>query len=206
MPVIVKDTSGRRLRLVLRNVRLVPGFKYTLLSVRQLWNEQRISSQFDDTNSLVINTVDGVVRIPFAPSAGLPLVHLVSDTTNSTGGDPATGCRALSAEAPASEVMGSTRSQTPAASSRYLGFHRVGASSHIARLPAAQAAELIHRRCLLGVDKLRAAPHTTADAPRVLASATAVPPSAAVAAARIRRAPSLLHPLRSIARAGRASR
>ena len=102
MPVIVKDTSGRRLCLVLRNVRLVPGFKYTLLSVRQLWNEQRISSQFDDTNSLVINTVDGVVRIPFAPSAGLPLVHLVSDTTNSTGGDPATGCRALSAEAPAS--------------------------------------------------------------------------------------------------------
>ena len=111
--------------------------------------------------------------------------------------------RALSAEAPASEEMGSTRSH---ASTRYLGYHRVGASSHIARLPAAQAAELIHRRCLLGVDKLRAAPHTTADAPRVLASATAVPPSAAVAAARIRRAPSLLHPLRSIARAGRASR
>ena len=83
--------------------------------------------------------------------------------------------------------MGSTRSQTPAASSRYLGFHRVGASSHIARLPAAQAAELLYRRCLLGVDKLRAAPHTTAE-PRVLASATAVPPSAAVAAARIRRA------------------
>ena len=77
------------------------------------------------------------------------------------------------------------------ASSRALGFHGVGATSHVARLPAAQAAELLHRRSHLGVDKIRHAAHTTADAPKILASASATARTSSCsscAAARIRRA------------------
>ena len=183
MPVVAMDTHGNRRRLILRNVRLVPDFKYTLLSVRQLWREQRIDARFGDTNALVVSTAAGEVSIPFSSSEGLPLVDLVSDasaTVAAAAPKTSSARKALSAAADGRE---------PAASSRPLGFHRVGATAHVARLPAAQAAELVHRRCLLGVGKIRAAPYTTADAPRVLASASAVPPSAAVAAARIRRAP-----------------
>ena len=50
----------------------------------------------------------------------------------------------------------------------------------------AQAGELMHRRSHLSVGKLRATAHTTADAPRVLASATACS-CTSCAAARIRR-------------------
>jgi hypothetical protein len=41
-------------------------------------------------------------------------------------------------------------------------------------VPAAQAAKLIHRRSHAGSAKIRALPHTTVDAPKVLASAPAV--------------------------------
>jgi len=77
------------------------------------------------------------------------------------------------------------------ATNRALGFHRVGATSHVARLPAAQAAELLHRRAHIGVDKIRHAAHTTADAPKNLASASATTRTSSCtscAAARIRRA------------------
>ena len=183
MPVLAMDSQHQRRRLVFRNVRLVPDFQYTLLSVRQLWHEQRIDARFADVNALVVKSPGGDVHIPFTVSSSLPVINLLSDATNEAGGDTASA-RALSAAG-----NGTVTERPPTASSRPLGFHRVGATAHIARLPAAQAAELLHRRSLLGVDKLRATPHTTSDAPRVLASASAVPPSAAIAAARIRRTP-----------------
>ena len=37
MPVVVKTKGGKLYRLLIRNVRCVPSFKYTLLSVIQLW-------------------------------------------------------------------------------------------------------------------------------------------------------------------------
>ena len=45
----------------------------------------------------------------------------------------------------------------------------------------------MHRRAHLGVDKLRALPNTTADAPKVLASAPAAPPCTSCAMAQIKR-------------------
>ena len=180
MPVITRDKQNRPLRIVFRNVRYVPDFKYTLLSVRQLWNEQRIDARFRDINALVVMTPSGELHLPYSSAGNLPTLELVSDTTGISGGS-STRSAALAA---------ATDARPASASSRALGFHRVGSTSHVARLPAAQAAELVYRRGLIGVDKLRATPHTTADAPRVLASASAVPPpSAAVVSARIRRAP-----------------
>ena len=68
-----------------------------------------------------------------------------------------------------------------------LGWHYVGGTSHVAKLSKAQAAELLHRRSHLSVAKLRATAHTTADAPKVMASVSAVPSTASDAAARIKR-------------------
>ena len=156
--------------------------------MRQLWREQRIDARFADVNALVVCTPEGDVRIPFSPSSALPVVDLQSKATDSAGG-AAAATHALSADSSAVASDARPPDASSVASSRPLGFHRVGATAHISRLPAAQAAELLHRRSLLGVDKLRASPHTTVDAPRVLASASAVPPSVASATARIRKAP-----------------
>ena len=169
MPVAVRDSDGTARLWLVRNVRCVPAFHYTLLSVTQLWEEQRIDSAFGNTRSLLFE-VSGKrdpVRIPFSADLRLPSVSLVSMAGNhrtasrqlaptSAGAPPLTA-------APASIVF----------SSKALGWHRVGTTAHIARLPAAQAAEVLHRRSHLGIDKLRATAHTTADAPKNLASASA---------------------------------
>ena len=72
-------------------------------------------------------------------------------------------------------------------SSQPLGFHAVGSTLHVARLPAVQAAELMHRRSRMGVGKLRALAFTTTDAPKKLASAPVVPMDTADAQTRIKR-------------------
>ena len=73
-------------------------------------------------------------------------------------------------------------------SSSWLGFHKVGTASHVGKLPAAQAAELMERRGHGSLNKIKALPHTTSDAPKVLASAPGLPPCVSCAEARITRA------------------
>jgi hypothetical protein len=55
-------------------------------------------------------------------------------------------------------ISASRRRSSPTApqvgNSCCVGFHNVKSISHIARLPAAQASELIHRRCHMGVNKI----------------------------------------------------
>ena len=218
MPVIARDDSGRSFRFLFRNVRCVPDFKYTLLSVNQLWHEQRIDSLFADTQSLVLPASAGGRRVPYAKGTKLPTITFVSDA-----GAVAAAARSAAAKTVPAAKPSAAAPAAPAASvasvadanpdgdvlplalfvevltalasddggTRALGFHRIGATSHLARLPAAQAAEVMHRRSHLGVDKLRATAHTTTDAPKVLASASAssrTTACASCAAARIRRA------------------
>jgi hypothetical protein len=193
MPVIARDRSGQLRSLTLRNVRCVPGYAYTLLSVRQMWAEQRISAQFDNTNALVLSTPAGAVHLPFAASQRLPTVMLVSTAPLARAATPPAKAppRASSAALTADPEPATAPAKPSHASSRTLGFHRIGASAHVAKLPAAQAAELMHRRSHAGVVKLRATAHTSVDAPKVLASAPATTgnDSVADALARIKRAP-----------------
>jgi hypothetical protein len=103
-----------------------------------MWQEQRIDAhQFASVNALVLRSFDRTLTIPFAPSSPLPVVNLVSATTIPPGGGIAHSASALSAWTALSADMIS-------ASSHPLGFHRIGIASHVARLPAAQAAELLY--------------------------------------------------------------
>ena len=206
MPVLVRDRRGRLCRLVIRNVRCVPGFRYTLLSVRQMWNEQSISTLFDDINELRLPQASGGQRFPFDSSRALPTVHMVSAARRDGSAlpavaapEPAPVAAAAEPAAPpaasaawASLGASSTQAAVPSAapvatagqpsepspssgrSTASLGFHHVRSTAHVAKLPAARAAELMHRRCHFGVNKLRALANTTSDAPKVLASASGV--------------------------------
>ena len=59
LPVIVHTSGGDVIRFAFTNVRCVPQFKYTLLSVDQMWEEQRIDARFRDLK-----------RLEFPPEAG----------------------------------------------------------------------------------------------------------------------------------------
>ena len=288
MPVLGVDKNGARVSFVVTGVRCVPDFKFTLLSVDQLWESQRFDARFADVRAL---TVSNDQIVPFAPrsQATLPTIRLVSaavlasairgserialvgsvspaakasspppvtppvssacksvtdfsvtgssSTTRPTsihgrsasspaGPSPAElpsraaaasppllpTPRAASADAPLStspprptqsppptsftdtalqpanvEDAARPHNASTGVSSRPLGWHSVGSSSHVAKLASSQAAELLHRRSHRGIDKIRALPHTTTDAPKVLASANAVCPCDSCAQANIKR-------------------
>ena len=78
MPVFAKCSDGRIVRAVFSNVRFVPDFSYTLLSVKQLWREQRVDARFRDLNHLELPKSAGGLALPYDPDVDLPTITLVS--------------------------------------------------------------------------------------------------------------------------------
>ena len=174
LPVFAKTLDGAVIRIVFTNVRCVPDFKYTLLSVTQLWEEQRIDARFRDLNHLQLPAEAGGHCLPYDKELKLSTLVLVSEK----------------------ELLDGARSPKPSSGhqSAFLGFHAPKSVSHIARLSAAQAGELIHRRSMLGTAKIRKLADITSDAPKNVTSSPNVT-SVHSAAARIRKAahPGKLH-------------
>ena len=46
LPLVVRDRKGKLRRVILRNVRCVPSFTETLVSVDQLWEDASIEARF----------------------------------------------------------------------------------------------------------------------------------------------------------------
>ena len=123
MPVIARASNGSLVRFAFTNVRCVPRFKYTLLSVKQLWKEQNIDARFRDLDHLEFPASSGGITIPYDSTLTLSTLVLVSDTDT---------------------ISSSTRSaanSTPSSAAQHalLGFHAIKSTSHIARMSAAQA-------------------------------------------------------------------
>ena len=79
MPVIAKTESNEVIRFSFTNVRCVPGFNYTLLSVTQMWEEQRIDARFRDLNHLELPDSSGGHAIPYDKSLALSTCVFVSE-------------------------------------------------------------------------------------------------------------------------------
>ena len=168
MPVITRTTDGTLVRFAFSNVRCVPKFKYTLLSVKQLWEEQNIDARFADLNHLQLPTSAGNYTIPYDRTLKLSTLVMVSE-----------GALAARTRRPSgvfdtvkSLALSSVASSNKVSEQRALaGFHAIKSTSHIEHMSAAQASELMHRRLHLGVDNMRNLPHTTSDAPKNLSRA-----------------------------------
>ena len=76
MPVIARDRHGGLHYKLITNVRCVPTFAYTLLSVGQLWLELKIDSLFAD--SLCCRLHDGT-ELPYVREKQLPTLLLPTD-------------------------------------------------------------------------------------------------------------------------------
>ncbi len=75
LPVIVRNKQGTTVQLTFTNVRCVPDFKFSLLSVKQLWHEQGIDARFCDINALVLPNQSGL--IPYDPARPLSTINAV---------------------------------------------------------------------------------------------------------------------------------
>ena len=168
LPVIANTSEGQLVHFTFSNVRCVPDFKYTLLSVKQLWAEQGIDCRWRDLNRLELPTSAGGHSIPFDKTLRLSTLVLVSAAK--------LGPKAVAALAASARVV--THDETSLASPScevdhvsLAGFHAPSSVSHVRNLSSAQAAELMHRRLHAGVTRMRALPHTTRDATSNLTSA-----------------------------------
>ena len=148
MPVYAISANGQRVNFSLTNVRVVPSFKHTLLSVNQLWAEQRIDTQFADHQRIIFPASSGGASIPFTTGVKLPTISLVSGPLTSVSGSSATA-----------------RNMDAARQSCLLGFHQIKSTAHIAKPSAAQAGELSHRRTHPRPAPARALTHNTKDDP-----------------------------------------
>ena len=81
LPVIARNGDGLPIAFTLTNVRCVPDFKYTLLSVKQMWAEQRIDCRWRDLNRLELPHGEGIQCVPFEPSYRLSTITLIPGAT-----------------------------------------------------------------------------------------------------------------------------
>jgi hypothetical protein len=153
LPVIVRNKQGAAVQLTFTNVRCVPEFKFSLLSVKQLWNEQGIDARFCDINALVLPNQSGL--IPYDPDRSLstinavPCAHVAASANRVPPPAPQTTLEALAS----------------------LGFHQVGSISHLAKLSGVQIGALMHRRNHGSIHKIKACVHASKDGPKNLGTA-----------------------------------
>ena len=124
---------------------------------------------------------------PVPPAAAATPIQLIAEPTRGDASGIPDPIAPLTTEDSVEAAMPAPRASS-GVSTRVLGFHPIGSTSHIARLPAAQAGDLLHRRSHGGVNKIRALAHTTSDGPKVLASVPATPDCTSCALARIKKA------------------
>ena len=133
------------------------------------------------TVRFVVGTHAALASVSNSPDARAATTKPIEETTNGGADSDLAAAPPAPAEPAKEQPVPAHPGHAPA-----LGYHRVGTSSHVAKLSSARAAELLHRRCHLSLNKLRTLAHTTADAPKVLASAPApLPCSHCVHATRI---------------------
>ena len=220
MPVICKDSSGKEIRVLLQDVRLVPSFTATLISVRQLEEEGNAEVRFGTIQSIITNDASGELRIPFkwrdsvfswivrrpAPSdltvdSFRPSRATALNETGTGSGDAPPApidelsflrerLTELEARVVNSPPVDEKLHDKPSAPPRKLAIHSSHATSHVAALPPDEAAQLLHQRLHVGVDKIRRLSAAAADVPPCVAKARVV----TCEHCAIANAPHLAHP------------
>jgi len=174
MPVIARTREGELVKFDVRNVRCVPDFKYTLLSVTQLWEEQHIDARFRDLNHLEFPPESGNITIPYDVKAKLKTLVFVSEALMSKGQRAA--------------AAGEVNSVKPTDQTALVGFHSPKATAHISKMSAQAVGHLMHNRTHLGDVKIRALAQNTSDAPKNVSIARKVT-CVHCAASQIKRTP-----------------
>ena len=136
LPLMVRDRNRKLRRVILRNVRCVPTFTDTLVSVDQLWEDARIEARFAGTCAICIPTQAGhcAMELPFQRREGLFQWAVLP--TRRAGDD--TPCRT-------DETFRCLQAR----------IHRAHATSHITALPPAEASAAIHRRLHINHEYLK---------------------------------------------------
>ena len=159
LPLLVCARDKKVTRFTLRNVRCVPTFSDSLLSVRQLWLEDGLDTRFGDACEFMRR--DGMC-FPFIPASKNLFLWRVAIDPQRVGSK---------ASQPLLPPLTRSKGQSLSEKERSLFIHSSKAITHITTLHPDVAAQHLHRRLNAGVKRLQRLPLITADAPENLTRA-----------------------------------
>ena len=151
LPVVARDKHGKLQKLILRNVRCVPDFTDTLVSVDQMWEESSVEVRFANHRKIYVPDGKGkTIIFPFMRQDDglyvLPVVH--SNTEPSTDSPRRRSGLAFAAEAHKFDQA---------------DFHRAQSSHHLTSLSADDLAAHLHHRLHLSPGVIARLPRLTKD-------------------------------------------
>ena len=152
LPIICRDRQGKMRRALIKDVRCIPTFEETLISVDQLWENSRVETKFGATKAICLPTVAGhcSMELPFSRHEGLFQWAVIPAAQLRSGANE-------TIRMPSFSMMSS--------------IHRARTTSHVQALPADAAAAALHRRLHVNHEYLRRLPDFTSDAPKSLKKA-----------------------------------
>lgn len=148
LPALTRDHLGVWRRIIIKNVRCVPTFSDTLISVDQFWEDSQVDVIFNSTRCLAVpgKGDEPPLDIPFERKEKLyKWAFLPSNRHSSLQGKPTENSRALKAT-----------------------LHRPNSTSFFNALPPNEALELLHRRLHVGHDAIRKLGTFSQDIPSVI--------------------------------------
>ena len=147
LPAFVRDNTGLWRRVIIRNVRCVPTFTDTLISVDQFWEESKVNCVFNDVRcihvpgggdqdsmDLPFARMDNLYRWAIVPVNRDPRLQRTSDNRHAE--------RALKAT-----------------------IHRPKSTSFFNALPPNEQLEMLHRRLHVGYNLIKRLADSTSDVP-----------------------------------------
>ena len=156
LPLQVCTHDKRVVRFLLRNVRCVPTFSDSLISVRQLWLDEGIDTRFGNACEFISSQG---YRYPFVPAnRNLFLWRVAVGSRRSLPPQRPSQATPYREHSPSSE-------QPVAEINRSMFIHSSKSISHISALHPDAAARHLHRRLHAGIKRLQQLPKITADAP-----------------------------------------
>ena len=176
LPITVRGGDGRAYNITIPNVRCIPTFKDSLISVQQLWKDCKVDTQFRDQCVLVTSTGK---HLPFDANqrglfvwtvlAGHASRQAIQSLTPASTSTDANHSHRMRFADPADSTNSPTQPAPRALSLQ--GTHSSKTVSHIAALSPDVAAAHMHRRLHIGVKSMQRLPSITSDAPPNLARA-----------------------------------
>ena len=154
LPALTRDHLGVWRRIVIKNVRCVPTFSDTLISVDQFWQDSQVDTIFNSTRCIAIpgKGEDPPLDIPFERKEHLYKWAFIPTSQHaSLEGAKSSEPRALKAT-----------------------IHRPNSTSFFGALPPNEALEVLHRRLHVGYDLIRKLGRTSCDIPANISKAQAL--------------------------------
>ena len=149
LPALARDHLGTWRPILIRNVRCVPTFSDTLISVDQFWQDSHVDTVFNNVRSILVPAKGDLpaIDLPFERREHLYKWAFVPTRKNIVQNDTSTG---------------GERNNTQAFKAT---IHRPQSTSFFNALPPSEALELLHRRLHIGYDLIRKLGQTSQDIP-----------------------------------------